>query len=109
MKLLIVMLTTALLAACASTGSGTAPERTAALSAPAQASGEETAAAPATHADDPGYWDEIICKRADTTGTRLYSHRCHSRYDWARMSGAAREIMRDIESQPIPCLKGDDC
>jgi hypothetical protein len=51
--------------------------------------------------DDPGYWEEIVCKREGATGSRQVTRRCHSRYDWARMEGAANEFMRDIWSVPV--------
>lgn len=59
--------------------------------------------------EDPGYWDEIVCRREPLTGTRLTKSRCHSRYDWERMRGAAKETMRDILAQPLPCGSGAGC
>jgi hypothetical protein len=67
------------------------------------------AASAAAHSTDPGYWDEVICKRTPVTGTRLTRGQCHTRYDWARMEGAARETMREIENRPLPCSDGPGC
>lgn len=110
MKTLLIVLALVMLSACTSTGS--AP--------PADSNAGETVAAiqhrnlPGSIAaggrlqpGDPGYWDEEICRREPVTGTRLTRARCHSRYDWARMQGAATETMRDIFSKPVPCLEGD--
>lgn len=107
MRMLYIILASSALIACASSG----PDRSAPGMTTATAVGDPsmTVAATELQPEDPGYWDEMICKREPVTGTRLTRARCHSRYDWARMEGAATETMRDIFSQPIACLEGDQC
>lgn len=108
MKLLVISALVVLLSACAGPARTSAPE---AASAQAQEQAQENMASEATMAElrssDPGYWDEVICRREPITGTRLSRGRCHSRYDWARMEGAARETMREIENRPIPLNEGN--
>lgn len=109
MRLLLILVAATLLAGCAAAGPASSSQGTSAVVAQAQEPRDETGAVPRTYTEDPEYWEEIICKRADTTGTRLHNRRCHSRYDWARMSGSAREIMRDINANPLPCGSGAGC
>lgn len=106
MRTLYIILAASALVACASSGSGPTPGE----SATAPTAGEDknvqfgnqaaVASVPPAEEDEPGYWDEMICKNEPVTGTRQIRRRCHSRYDWARMESAATETMRDIESQP---------
>lgn len=105
MRTLSIILAAWMLVACASTGSG--PEAGDSAATPAAEDkgvqfGNQAAIAsvPPAEEDDPGYWEEMICKNEPVTGTRQIRRRCHSRYDWARMEGAATEAMRDIEAQP---------
>lgn len=107
MRTLLLLIVATALAACAAGGPKPSRADAAVETAPVENSATRTAAA--TGPDDPGYWEEIICRREPVTGTRLTRARCHSRYDWARMRGAATETMRDIESQAIPCLDGAGC
>jgi predicted small secreted protein len=109
MKLLLIAIAATGLAACASTGSGAGSDAAAQASTAAPPVAAQDATVAALNPEDPGYWDEIICRREPVTGTRLTRARCHSRYDWARMRGAASETMRDITSQPNPCLDGPGC
>lgn len=102
MKTLIILATALVVAGCASAGSTNQAGDTAAASGTAAASSERKEKVAALTPEDPGYWDEIICRREPLTGTRLTKARCHTRYDWERMRGAATETMRDINSQPIP-------
>lgn len=108
MRALILAVVVTLLSACASTGPA-APGAAAADAASAPRLAEKRDTVASKDSEEPGYWDEIVCKREQVTGTRLTRGRCHSRYDWARMRGAATETMRDIESQPRPCLDGAGC
>jgi hypothetical protein len=107
MKTLLIIIALGALAACTSTGPAPQAGELKASAAPAVPT--ESATESTLQPGDPGYWDEIVCRRAPVTGTRLTRARCHSRYDWARMAGAATETMRDIESKPIPCLAGAGC
>jgi len=109
MKALLISLIAMGLAACASTAPSAGSGASAEASKAAPASEGQASTVAALNPEDPGYWDEIICRREPVTGTRLTRARCHSRYDWARMSGAATETMRDILSQPNPCLDGAGC
>lgn len=112
MKAMVIVCALAMLSACASTGSAPATDRHASETVAAVQHGNlpvAIATGGQLQPEDPGYWDEMICKREPVTGTRLTRARCHSRYDWARMQGAATETMRDIFSQPVPCLEGDQC
>jgi hypothetical protein len=102
MRLLLIALAATALAGCAAASPVPGPDDTPGVSTPAAAAGSESSTVTALNPDDPGYWDEIICRREPVTGTRLSRARCHSRYDWARMRGAATETMRDIESIPRP-------
>jgi hypothetical protein len=106
MRHTIVVLLGVMLLGCA--GPASAPGSAPSATAPAQADAEMAASA-AAHSTDPGYWDEVICKRTPVTGTRLTRGQCHTRYDWARMEGAARETMREIENRPLPCSDGPGC
>ncbi|MFU8820311.1 MAG: hypothetical protein ACNA8G_02035 [Gammaproteobacteria bacterium] len=90
------------IAGCASTGSTNNAGETAAATNTVAASSERKEKVAALTPEDPGYWDEVICRREPLTGTRLTKARCHTRYDWERMRGAATETMRDIESKNIP-------
>jgi hypothetical protein len=104
MKLFVIASLVVLLSACAGPARTSAPE-----AAPAQTQesiANETAIAE-LRSNDPEYWDEIICRREPVTGTRLTRGRCHSRYDWARMQGAATEFMRELENRPIPVNEGN--
>jgi hypothetical protein len=107
MRRLLLMIVATALASCASGAPKAGGGDAAAGPAPAEKTTTTTAAI--TGPDDPGYWDEVICRREPVTGTRLTRARCHSRYDWARMRGAATETMRDIQSQPVPCRDGAGC
>jgi hypothetical protein len=107
MKALLITILVGALAACAS--GAPAPQEGPLKASAAPAVPAESTTESALQPGDPGYWDEIVCRRAPVTGTRLTRARCHSRYDWARMAGAATETMRDIESKPIPCLAGAGC
>ncbi|HUG98974.1 MAG TPA: hypothetical protein VMQ83_07340 [Gammaproteobacteria bacterium] len=105
MRTLSIILAVWALVACASTGSG--PEAGGSAAAPATEDkrvefGNQAAIAsvPPAEEDDPGYWEEMICKNEGATGSRQVRRRCHTRYDWARMESAATETMRDIDSQP---------
>ncbi|HUG98973.1 MAG TPA: hypothetical protein VMQ83_07335 [Gammaproteobacteria bacterium] len=109
MKALFIAIAAATLLACASTGPTQEAEKLSTVAAAEPDSGQRGAFPGATIADDPDYWNEEICKREPVTGTRLTRARCHTRYDWARMQKAATESMRDIFSQPTPCLEGDQC
>jgi hypothetical protein len=55
---------------------------------------------PIAEEEQPGYWDEEICRREPITGTRQTQRRCHTRWQWAQMESAATETMRDIWMQP---------
>lgn len=50
-------------------------------------------------AEDP---NERVCKYVVQTGTRMGSKKCHTRAYWDDMELAARNKMREIDSQPIP-------
>lgn len=102
MKNLLILVAAIVIAGCASTGSTNKASETAAASDTVAASSERKEQVAALTPEDPGYWDEIVCRREPLTGTRLTKARCHTRYDWERMRGAATETMRDINSQPIP-------
>lgn len=110
MKILLLALTSMALIGCASPGRDSAPPSAAAAPVSKEA-GTETMAKGGVivYADDPEYWGEIICRREAVTGTRMTKARCHSRYDWERMQGSAREAMRDIENQPVGCGAGPGC
>jgi predicted small lipoprotein YifL len=109
MKSLLVLISVAALAACASSGPTSQTDELTATATPAPASAEAKARTSSLQPGDPGYWDEEVCRREPVTGTRLTRARCHTRYDWARMSGAATEVMRDIESMGRPCGPGPGC
>lgn len=109
MRLPLIVIVGAMLAACASTGPTPDAEKVSTVAEAEPDSGHRGAAPGATIADDPDYWNEEVCKREPVTGTRLTRARCHTRYEWARMQNAATEIMRDIESQPLPCRDGPGC
>jgi hypothetical protein len=49
--------------------------------------------------EDP---NERICKYVVQTGSRMGNKKCHTRAYWADMELAARNKMREIDSQPIP-------
>jgi hypothetical protein len=103
MKTLLIAITVAGLTACASAAPAPQAVEQTARAVTAQNPAEiESSLQPG----DPGYWDEEVCRREPVTGTRLTRARCHTRYDWARMSGAATETMRDIDSQSITCPRG---
>lgn len=102
MKTLIILVAALVAAGCASAASTNKAGETAAASDTAAASSERKEKVAALTPEDPGYWDEIVCRREPLTGTRLTKARCHTRYDWERMRGAATETMRDLNSQPIP-------
>lgn len=109
MRALLAVIAAILISGCASTGpASTSGDPAAASASTSQPAGKSEKVA-AMDPEDPGYWDEIICRREKVTGTRLTRARCHSRYDWERMRSAATETMRDIESQPRPCLDGAGC
>lgn len=110
MKALFISIAAATLLACASTGPDPGTDEAAPVTG-ATASGKEeqiqfgnqaavATVEPAAEEDDPGYWEEMICKNEGVTGSRQVHRRCHTRYEWAKMEGAATETMRDIESQP---------
>jgi hypothetical protein len=108
MRIVVVAILGTVLTACASAGPSSAPEAASTTAALAEADAQTLTTA-VLRPGDPGYRDERICRREPVTGTRLTRARCHSRYDWARMAGAATETMRDILSQPTACLEGDQC
>jgi hypothetical protein len=110
MKTLLLALAGLALLGCAAPARESAPPPAAAAPASQERSTETMAKGGViVYADDPEYWGEIICKREAVTGTRMTKARCHSRYDWERMQGAARETMRDIENQPVGCGAGAGC
>lgn len=49
--------------------------------------------------EDP---NERICKYVVQTGSRMGNKQCRTRAYWAEMELAARNKMREIDSQPIP-------
>jgi len=110
MRTLFILLAAASLAACAAAGPAPGAGDAAPVSEATQAAenkaikfGNQEAVAtvaPASEEREPGYWEEEICKREPVTGTRQYTRRCHTRWQWAQMESAATETMRDIESQP---------
>jgi hypothetical protein len=108
MKLMFVVLFGALLVGCTAPGPASAPDSALSAAAPVQADAQR-AASTRPRSTDGEYWDEIICKRTPLTGTRLSRGQCHTRYDWARIEGAARETMREIENRPLPCYDGPGC
>lgn len=104
MRLVLIWIAGAMVAACASTGPAVDATRLPAVAAAETGADLQPASLAKTPgktpAEDPEYWNEEICKREPVTGTRLTRARCHTRYEWARMESAATETMRDIESQP---------
>jgi hypothetical protein len=110
MKALFITIAAATLLACASTGSDQGTDEAAPVTDVTTSGKEEriqfgnqaavATVEPAAAEDDPGYWEEMICKNEGVTGSRQVRRRCHTRYDWARMESAATETMRDIDSQP---------
>lgn len=61
------------------------------------------ASASARSGEDP---NERICKYVVQTGSRMGTKKCHTRAYWADMELAARNKMREIDSQPVP-VKGN--
>lgn len=108
MKLVLILIAGVMAAACASSGPAADADKLPTVAA-AEPETQQRAAPGKTPAEDPDYWNEEICKREPVTGTRLTIARCHTRYDWARMSSAATETMREIQDRPIPCLDGAGC
>jgi ABC-type glycerol-3-phosphate transport system substrate-binding protein len=109
MRALLILIAATALAACA-TGGPTAETAGTAEPVTTQAGQDKeiqfgnreaiATVAPASEEDAPGYWEEEICKREPVTGSRQYTRRCHTRWQWAQMEGAATETMRDIWAQP---------
>lgn len=108
MQLIFVVVFGALLVGCTAPGPTSAPKSALSAAGPAPAEAQRAASA-RPRSTDWEYWDEIICMRTPVTGTRLSRGQCHTRYDWARMEGAARETMREIENRPLPCYSGPGC
>lgn len=44
---------------------------------------------------------KVICKSMPVTGSRRVHRVCHTAEEWKAMETAAKETMRDIESQPM--------
>jgi hypothetical protein len=103
MRALLLIITAAAMAACAAAGpTSEAPapvtgERSAEQQQDVRFGNREAMASiePAV-SDDPGYWDEEICRRTPITGSRQTQRRCHTRWEWSQMEAAATETMRDI-------------
>lgn len=72
-----------------------APEAAAETAEKANKSGEKSNARQKKRSD-------VICKRMPMTGSRRVHRVCHTREEWEAMENAAKETMRDIESQPRP-------
>lgn len=109
MRFLLIAIVGAMLAACASAGPAPDAKEFPTVAATEPDAGQQRAFPGRNPAEDPEYWNEEICKREPVTGTRLTVARCHTRYDWARMSDAATETMREIQDRPIACLDGAGC
>jgi hypothetical protein len=108
---LVIAFLAACLAGCASANPPPGPGEATVTSAPASSAEDKAiqfdarnaiATVPPAAEDEPGYWDETVCKREPVTGSRQHSRRCHTRWQWAQMEDAATETMRDIWSKPIP-------
>ena len=122
MRLYVALTAAALLAACATNGSGTGSngasvvaqatpaETTAATDSAAVA--EADAAAPAEAAPvsdskaakDP---NKIRCKYMPVTGSRMGRKVCHTVAEWEQMEKAAQEYMREINRQPTGEISPD--
>lgn len=109
MKTLFITIAAASLLACASAGPGPGTDEAAPVDGTTSGENKQvqfgnqaaiSTIPAAAEEDQPGYWEEMICKNEGVTGSRQVRRRCHTRYDWARMESAATETMRDIESQP---------
>ncbi len=70
--------------------------QTAAQAEPAPAAAGTAATA---ENDDP---ERKVCKYVVQTGSRMGRKICHSKAYWDEMERAARDKMREIDSQPIP-------
>jgi hypothetical protein len=99
MKALFLALAALALIGCASPGNGPV-ETTTPPAAAIPAS--DPALATVAPADETESWDDVICRKQRVTGSRMMRNVCNTRWEWARMEGAAVETMRDIGSKPIP-------
>lgn len=62
-----------------------------------------TAATATAGNDDP---ERKVCKYVVQTGSRMGRKICHSKAYWDEMERAAKDKMREIDSQPIPVKSG---
>lgn len=98
MKRLILMLVATALAACA--GPGQAPSGPA--TEPAASYPADAAPVAVAQADQGESLDDVVCRREQVTGSRMKTSVCHTRREWARLEAEAKELMRDVQTKPIP-------
>lgn len=102
MKTLILVLVAMALAACAGPGPGPGePAAGPAAESAASSSGDATTTSVA-EADPAKSLDEVVCRREQVTGSRMVTSVCHTRREWARLADEANELMRDVQTRPIP-------
>jgi hypothetical protein len=99
MKALFLALAALALIGCASPGDGSVDATTSPATAVTAGDPALAAVAPADKSES---WDDVICRKQPVTGSRMMRNVCNTRWEWARMEGAAEETMRDIGSKPIP-------
>lgn len=84
--------------ACASTGGAPAED---AVTSMTPAGEEAITMAHVPEAYSKEWWDEVVCQREPSMGSRLSRNRCHSRFEWSSMQKNASETMRDMELSGI--------
>lgn len=102
MKTLILVLVATALVACAGPGQGPGEPAAGPATEPAASSSGDAAPTPVAQAEPADSPDEVVCRREQVTGSRMVTSVCHTRREWARLAEEANELMRDVQTRPIP-------
>lgn len=111
MKIVLVILASVGLAACASSGPVTDSQESALTSNP---NSEQTAAVAAAEPKSDEWWSEVVCRRREhTTATRVggRSRDCYTRAEWRALDQAGRDGATDLldRTRAIVCRDTIDC
>lgn len=100
--LLVVVLVAMALAACAGPAQGPGEPAAGPAAEPAASSPGDAAPASDAQADQAESVDDVICRRERVTESRMVSSVCKTRGEWARLESEATDLMRDVQTRPIP-------
>ena len=102
MKRLILMFVATALAACAGPDQGPSEPTAGPATQPVASSSGDVAPRSVAQSYKAEALDEVVCRRERATGSRITSSVCHTRREWARIEAEAKELMRDVQTKPVP-------